>query len=43
MKDSVIVLSGGMDSVTLLHDRKEESVLAVTFGYGSKHNAREIE
>ena len=43
MKDSVIVLSGGMDSVTLLHDRKEEIVLAVTFYYGSKHNAREIE
>lgn len=43
MKDSVIVLSGGMDSVTLLHDRKDEMALAVTFDYGSNHNAMEIE
>ncbi|MDE5814599.1 MAG: 7-cyano-7-deazaguanine synthase QueC [Muribaculaceae bacterium] len=43
MKDSIIVLSGGMDSTTLLHDRKEQIALAVTFDYGSKHNAREIE
>ena len=32
-----------MDSTTLLHDRKEQIALAVTFDYGSKHNAREIE
>ena len=43
MKDSVIVLSGGMDSTTLLHERKEQIALAVTFNYGSKHNEREIE
>lgn len=43
MKDSVLVLSGGMDSTTLLHDRKDHIALAVTFDYGSKHNAREIE
>ncbi len=43
MKDSVIVLSGGMDSTTLLHERKDQIALAVTFDYGSKHNAREIE
>ncbi len=42
-KDSVIVLSGGMDSVTLLHSEKERIALAVTFDYGSNHNAREIE
>ncbi|MDE7160224.1 MAG: 7-cyano-7-deazaguanine synthase QueC [Muribaculaceae bacterium] len=42
-KDSIIVLSGGMDSTTLLHDRKERIALAVTFDYGSNHNAREIE
>ncbi len=42
-KDSIIVLSGGMDSVTLLHDRKDNIALAVTFNYGSNHNAREIE
>lgn len=42
-KDSVIVLSGGMDSVTLLHYMKDRIALAVTFDYGSNHNAREIE
>lgn len=43
MKDCIIVLSGGMDSVTLLHDYKNRIALAVTFDYGSNHNAREIE
>lgn len=43
MKDSIIVLSGGMDSVTLLHERKESIALAVSFDYGSNHNSREIE
>lgn len=43
MKDSVIVLSGGMDSVTLLYDRRNEIALAVTFDYGSNHNRREAE
>ena len=42
MKDSVIILSGGMDSVTLLYDQQERIALAVSFDYGSKHNAREI-
>lgn len=43
MKDSIIVLSGGMDSTTLLHEYKDRIALAVTFDYGSNHNAREIE
>lgn len=43
MKDSLIVLSGGMDSTTLLWDRKDSIALALTFDYGSRHNAREIE
>lgn len=43
MKKSVIILSGGMDSVTLLHRYKNEIVLAVTFDYGSNHAALEIE
>ncbi len=42
-KDSIIVLSGGMDSVTLLYDRQEQIALAVTFDYGSNHNKREAE
>ena len=41
MKDSVIIVSGGMDSITLLYDKKEEIALAVTFDYGSNHNAKE--
>jgi len=41
-KDTVIILSGGMDSVTLLYDQQARIALAVTFDYGSKHNAREI-
>ena len=42
-KDSILILSGGMDSVTLLHYRKERIALAVSFDYGSNHNEREIE
>lgn len=42
MKDSVIIVSGGMDSVTLLYDKKERIAIAVTFNYGSNHNDREI-
>lgn len=42
-KDSLLVLSGGMDSTTMLHDYKERIAAAVTFDYGSNHNAREIE
>lgn len=41
-KDALIIVSGGMDSITLLHDRKDEIALAVTFDYGSNHNKREI-
>lgn len=43
MKKSMIILSGGMDSVTLLYDRKDEIAVAVTFDYGSNHNKREEE
>lgn len=42
-KDAVLVLSGGMDSTTMLHDYAGEIVLAVTFHYGSNHNEREAE
>jgi len=42
MKDSVLILSGGVDSTTLLYDERERIALAVSFDYGSKHNAREI-
>lgn len=42
MKDSVIILSGGMDSVTLLHEYKDRIALAISFHYGSKHNDKEL-
>ena len=42
-KNSIIILSGGMDSVTLLYDQKDYIALAVTFDYGSNHNKREAE
>lgn len=38
-----MVLSGGMDSVTMLHEYAPEIDLAVNFSYGSNHNARELE
>ena len=42
MRDSILILSGGVDSTTLLYDEKDRIALAVSFDYGSKHNAREI-
>ncbi len=42
MKNALLVLSGGMDSTTLLYERKNEIALAVSFDYGSNHNGREI-
>lgn len=36
-----MVLSGGMDSVTMLHEYADRIALAVTFNYGSNHNDRE--
>ncbi|MCM1021321.1 MAG: 7-cyano-7-deazaguanine synthase QueC [Muribaculum sp.] len=41
MKDSLLVLSGGMDSVTMLYKYIDRIALAVTFNYGSNHNQRE--
>ena len=43
VKDSIIILSGGMDSTTVLHSQKDRIALALSFDYGSNHNAREIE
>lgn len=42
-KDCILVLSGGMDSVSMLYEYRERIALAVTFDYGSNHNAREID
>ncbi len=40
-KEYLLVLSGGMDSVTMLYDYRERIAAAVTFQYGSNHNRRE--
>ena len=40
-KDALMVLSGGMDSTTMLYDHADSIALAVTFHYGSNHNERE--
>lgn len=42
-RDALIVLSGGMDSTTMLYEFKARIALAVTFMYGSNHNTREAE
>ena len=39
---AVLIYSGGLDSTTLLYEYRDRIALAVTFDYGSKHNAREI-
>ncbi len=38
----LLIYSGGLDSTTLLYEYKDSIDLAVTFDYGSKHNAKEI-
>ena len=40
--NAVLIYSGGLDSTTLLYEFKDSITLAVSFDYGSKHNAREI-
>lgn len=42
-KNSLMVLSGGMDSVTMLYEYASSIDVAVTFLYGSNHNSRELE
>ena len=42
LKDAAIIVSGGMDSVTLLYEMRNRIGLAISFDYGSNHNHREI-
>lgn len=42
MPDSIIVLSGGLDSTTMLYEYRDRIALALCFDYGSNHNAREL-
>ena len=39
---AVLIYSGGLDSTTLLYEYRDRIALALSFDYGSKHNAREI-
>ena len=43
MKDSLIVLSGGLDSTTMLYEYQYRIGMALSFHYGSNHNDRELE
>lgn len=43
MKDCLLVLSGGLDSTTMLYEYKERIALAVSFHYGSRHNDKELQ
>ena len=42
MKDSLIVLSGGLDSTTMLYEYQHRIAMAVSFHYGSNHNDNEL-
>lgn len=46
MKNKIVIVSGGMDSITLLHETVKEygneNIIALTFDYGSRHNNKEI-
>ena len=42
MKDSVLIVSGGMDSITMLYEYCDRIAIGLSFDYGSNHNAREI-
>lgn len=42
-KDTILILSGGMDSTTMLYEYRKRIAMAVSYDYGSNHNAREIE
>lgn len=42
-KKNVIILSGGLDSVVLLHQRARDIALAITFEYGANNQRREVE
>ena len=41
-KDSIIVLSGALDSTTMLYEYKDRIRMAVSFHYGSNHNDKEL-
>ena len=42
MKDAAIVVSGGMDSITMLYEYQSDIALAISFDYGANHAANEL-
>lgn len=42
MKDAVIIVSGGLDSTTLLYDKQDDIGLALSFDYGQNHKDNEL-
>ena len=42
MKDSIIIVSGGLESITLLYDKAATIALAVSVDYGQNHASREL-
>lgn len=42
MKDKLIIVSGGMDSITLLYQYKDEIGMALSFAYGSNYSENEL-
>lgn len=42
-KDALLILSGGMDSTTMLYEYADNIALALNFNYGANHNKREAE
>ena len=41
-RDAAIIVSGGMDSITMLYEYRERIALGISFDYGSNHNSREL-
>ena len=39
---ALIIVSGGMDSVTLLHQYKQDIIMGLSFDYQSNHNEKEL-
>lgn len=42
MRNSVIIVSGGLDSITLLYEKADEIALAISFDYGQNHSKNEL-
>lgn len=41
-RDAILIVSGGMDSITMLYEYQDRIALGLSFDYGSNHNAKEL-